>query len=148
MDRQETLRRLDQIVEPGGAVVLFGDDHPNLPDNRWLAVFMGVIDRFGEGDAAHAEQRALDWLRHEAILLDSPFPSLERVAFLERRDTPLETLVDRALSLSRVSPERLGGRTDDLTRELREILAGFARTGKVTEVVESEALIARRTPPL
>ena len=28
MDREETLRRLDAIIEPAGAVVLFGADHP------------------------------------------------------------------------------------------------------------------------
>ena len=31
MDREETLRRLDEIIEPDGSVVLFGDDHPDDP---------------------------------------------------------------------------------------------------------------------
>ena len=147
MDRPETLRRLDALVEPGGSVVLFGDEHPSVPDNRWVAVFEAVTERYAAGDAARAAWRSPDWLRHEAVLLDSPFPALERVGVVERRQTPLERLVDRALSLSSASRERIGARANDLARELREALAGFARDQAVTEVVESEALIARREPP-
>ena len=63
---------------------------------------------------------------------------------IERRATPLDDLVDRALSLSSVSHTRIGARADDLARELRAALAPFPRDGMVTEVVESEALIAHR----
>jgi hypothetical protein len=55
--------------------------------------------------------------------------------------------VDRALSLSSVARGRIGARADELGREVREALAAFAREGLVAEVVESEALIARRGPP-
>jgi SAM-dependent methyltransferase len=147
MDRPETLRRLDQLIEPGGAVVLFGDDHPDVPDNRWLAAFKAVIDRYASNDAARAERKAPGWLRHEAVLLDSPFPSLERVGFIERRQTPVEGLVERALSLSSVSREGLGGQADELAREVGEAVAAFAKDGAVTEVGESQALLARREPP-
>jgi hypothetical protein len=147
MDRPETLRRLDHPVEPGGAVVLFGDDHPDVPDNRWLPAFTRMIDRSAEGDTARAARKAPGWLRHEAILLDSPFAHLERVSVIERRQTPLGRFADRALSLSSVSWERIGRRADDLAREVLETMAAVAREGTVTEVVESEALIARREPP-
>lgn len=66
---------------------------------------------------------------------------------IERRTTPVERLVDRALSLSSVSHGGISERADDLAREVREAMACFARDGLVTEVVESEALIARRTAP-
>jgi hypothetical protein len=81
------------------------------------------------------------------MLLDSPFRHLERLAVLERRATPLENIVARALSFSSVSHARIGARADDLTREVRDLLTPFAREGVITEVVESEALIARREPP-
>jgi SAM-dependent methyltransferase len=147
MDRPETLRRLDRIVGPEGAVVLFGDRHPQVPDNRWRGAFEGLIDRYAAGDEARAARRAPGWLRHEAVLLDLPFPHLERAAVIERRRTPLEQFVDRALSLSSVSRGRIGARADELGREVREAMAAFAREGLVAEVVESEALIARRWPP-
>ncbi len=147
MDRQETLARLDRIVEPEGAVVLFGDDHPRVPDNRWGETFERLIDRYALADAARTARRAPEWLTHEAVLLDSPFCHLERLSVIERRATPVERLVDRALSLSSVSQGQIGGRADDLAREMREAMAAFAKDGVVTEVVESEALIARRTAP-
>src|SRR5262249_38580810 len=103
MDRQETLLRLDRIVEPRGAVALFGDDQPKVPDNHWGETFGRLIDRYAEGDAARAARRAPGWLSHEAVLLGSPFAHLERISVIERRTTPVERLVDRALSLSSVS---------------------------------------------
>jgi SAM-dependent methyltransferase len=140
MDRQETLLRLGRIVEAQGAVVLFGDDHPKVPDNRWVETFERLIERYSEADAARAAWRAPDWLRHEAVLLDSPFPRLECVSVIERRATPVERLVDRALSVSSVS----AAQTHELAREVRAAMTAFARDGVVTEVVASEAMIARR----
>jgi SAM-dependent methyltransferase len=144
MDRQETLVSLNRIIQPEGAVVLFEDHHPKVPDNRWSKTFERLIDRYAEGDAARTNRRAPGWLSHEAVLLDSPFPHLERLSVLERRSTPVERFVDRALSLSSVSHVQIGARADDLARELHEVMDGFARDGMVTEVVESAALIARR----
>jgi hypothetical protein len=146
MDRPDTLARLDRMIEPGGAVVLFGDDHPDVPDNRWVGAFERLIDRHAEADTARTDRRAPGWLRHEAVLLDSPFPHLERASFIERRATPLERFADRALSLSSVARGLTAARADELAREVREAMAEFARDGVVAEVVESEALIARRGP--
>ncbi len=36
MDRLATLAMLDRIVAPGGAVALFHDAHPVLPENDWF----------------------------------------------------------------------------------------------------------------
>lgn len=144
MERQETLARLDRIVEPEGAVVLFGDDHPKVPDNRWAEAFDQVIDHYLGSDPTRAAWGAPGWVRHEAVLLDSPFCRLERVAVIERRATPVEHLVDRALSYSRAWQSPDGGRAEDLAGAVRQALAAFARAGVVTEVVETGALIASR----
>jgi SAM-dependent methyltransferase len=147
MDRADTLRRLDGIIEPGGAVALFGDDHPKVPDNRGVEAFDRLTERYAGDDAGRAARRSPEWVRHEAVLLDSPFPALERVGVIERRQTPLDRFVDRALSLSSVSRHLSGPQSGALAREVRETMAPFARDGMVTEVVESVALIARREPP-
>jgi hypothetical protein len=89
-----------------------------------------------------------DWIPHEAVLLDSPFARLERIGVMERRRTPVDRLVDRALSMSSTSPQRIGPRADDLIRELRALLAGVAVDGMVTEIVESQALLAFRPDDL
>jgi hypothetical protein len=108
-------------------------------------VYRRVLERFAEVDGALARVRAPDWLRHEGVLLRSPFAVLERVAVIERRRTPVERLVDRALSRSSTSPARLGAeRAALLAEEIRAALAPFAVDGAVAEVVELEALLARR----
>ena len=144
MDRIDTLRQLAEIVEPDGAIALFGDDHPKLPDNRWRRDYQALVERYSEGDAVRAFVKSPDWIRHEAVLLDSPFATLERIGVIERRRTSIDRLIDRALSMSSSSPERLGPRAADLVGELRALLSGVAVDGLVTEVIESEALIARR----
>jgi len=144
MDRVDTLRRLAEMVEPDGAVALFHDDHPKLPDNAWLGDFEAVINRYAEDDRVRARHRSDDWINHEAVLLDSPFPRLERIGVIERRRTSVENLIDRALSMSSTSPERLGPRADDFVREVRAALAAATADGLVIEVVESAALLAWR----
>jgi hypothetical protein len=77
-------------------------------------------------------------------LLDSSFNRLVRVGVIERREVPVERLVDRALSMSTSSPEQLGPLSDRLAQELLTQMSQFAPSGAVVEVVESQALIARR----
>jgi SAM-dependent methyltransferase len=43
MDRGQTLQSLDQMVEPGGALVLFGEAHPDSPENAWLKEWEQII---------------------------------------------------------------------------------------------------------
>jgi SAM-dependent methyltransferase len=144
MDRIETLRRLDAMIAPDGAVVLFGDTHPNVPDNAWLADYRALIDRYAADDLHRSLRRSPDWIRHEAVLLDSPFGQLETVGVIERRQTPVESLVDRALSMSSTSRGKIGEKVEELAQAIREAMTVHAHHGAVTEVIESEALIARR----
>jgi hypothetical protein len=50
--------------------------------------------------------------------------------------------------MSSTSPQRIGPRADDLIREHRALLAGVATDGMVTEVIESQALLAFRPDDL
>jgi SAM-dependent methyltransferase len=147
MDRAETLGRLDALIDPAGAVVLFEADHPNVPDNAWLAGYEALLERHAGDDPVQAARRSSDWVRHEGILLESPFARLERVGIIERRRVPVDRLVDRALSQSSTSRSRLGVGADRLAEEIVAFLAGIAANGIITEVVESNALIARRPIP-
>jgi SAM-dependent methyltransferase len=142
MDRPETLRRLDAMIEPDGAVALFGDTHPDIPDNAWRPAWRAVVDSYTPEDRSHP--RGPGWVRHEAVLLDSPFSRLESIAVIERRRIDTQTLVRRALSMSSLSAAGAGQRLDELTRDLSAALAPFASDGAITEVVESYALLARR----
>jgi 2-polyprenyl-3-methyl-5-hydroxy-6-metoxy-1,4-benzoquinol methylase len=141
MDRVETLRRLDGMIEPGGAVILFRDNHPDLPENAWRSEFRALLARYEEPRPAH---RATNFVPHISVLLDSPFSALEEMSVIERRSTKAETLVERALSMSSTSRAHIGDRADALAMELSAWLSQRAPEGVIYEVVATTALIARR----
>jgi SAM-dependent methyltransferase len=143
MDRADTLRRLDRLIEPGGAVALFGDTHPELPDNAWRAAWREVLERYVEPGGARPH-RGAGWVGHEAFLLDSAFCRLDKVAAIDRRHIPVVTLVERALSRSTHSPDLLGERVEMLSEEVVRALEPFVRDGMITEVVETYALVVTR----
>jgi SAM-dependent methyltransferase len=141
MDRVDTLRRLDGMIEPAGAVALFHDSAPAVPANAWRQLWRDIRKRHEAGAEPHAgpNHHGPDWIRHEAILLDSPFSRLEHFAVIERRALDIETLVQRTLSMSSTSPSRLGDKTSTMVAELRAALADVRE-----EVVETDALVAWR----
>ena len=147
MDRAATLNLLDAMIDSNGAVVLFSDNHPKVPENSWHDSYQKVIEHYSEDDTERQRLRSPECLKHEAILLASPFHQMECISIIERRFTGVERFTDRALSLSMTSRERLGAKADDLSSEIRELMAKFALRDVVTEVVESTALIARRNLP-
>ncbi len=71
MDRPETLKLLDRLVVPGGAVVLFGDDHPRTAENAWREAGRDVAIKYGRNESPHlvAAQRP-DYRSHAAVLFD------------------------------------------------------------------------------
>ena len=144
MDRPRTLEILDQLIRPGGAVALFSTRHPDVPENEWLKDYDSLADSYGEADSPRRIRRSADWVPHEAVLLDSSFSELRRIGIIERRLTPLEQLVTRALSFSITSPGRIGARADALAEAIRATLSAHAVEGMIREVVESEALLAFR----
>jgi len=143
MDRAETLRRLHEVIEPGGAVALFSTYHPDVPDNAWAEEFRALRRRYAADDD-RVRARPPEFPGHEAVLLDSRFGHVEAAAVLERRQVAVESLVDRALSASGTSPERLGERVEAFTEEIMAFAPRHAVAGMLTEVVESRALVAFR----
>jgi len=143
MDRAETLRQLDRLIVPDGAVVLFGDSNPELPDNAWRPAWREAVARYRD-PSYERTHRGPDWIHHEALLLDSAFCRLDSVAAIDRRCVPVASLVQRALSRSGSTPARLGDRVAALSDEVVRALEPFTRDGMVTEVVETTALIATR----
>jgi SAM-dependent methyltransferase len=146
MDRKDTLERLDRMIGPGGAVALFGDKHPELPQNGWREVYNAVLDKYSAADSARKLRKSTEFGSHEAVLLASPFSQLERISIIEERITPIADFDARLLSLSSVSRDKIGERADAMIAELRVEMAPYVVNGAVTEVIESQALIASRPP--
>ena len=142
MDRVETLKRLDRMIEPAGAVALFHDSAPAVPANAWRKTWQDICASYEPKTGAH--QHDPHWVRHEAVLLDSPFAHLEHFGVIERRALDVETLVQRALSMGSTSPAHLGEKkTAAIAAEIRLALADVRE-----EVVETSALVAWRPDPV
>lgn len=144
MDRARTLERLDALVEPDGAIALFGDRHLEVADNAWRDAYQNLLRAYGAGDETHPKRKGPEWWHHEPVLLDLPFNRLERIAVIERRRTPVAAFVDRALSMSSTAPDRLGAKAADLARDVAQLMEANATGGLVTELIDTHALIARR----
>jgi ubiquinone/menaquinone biosynthesis C-methylase UbiE len=138
MDRVDTLERLDRMIEPAGAVALFQDSAPAVPANAWQKVWHDIRERYEPNTGPHMSDPS--WIRHEAILLDSPFAHLEKFGVIERRTIDVETLVHRALSMGSTSPAHLGKKAATMAAEIRTALADVRE-----EVVETSALVAWRS---
>jgi SAM-dependent methyltransferase len=140
MDRADTLRRLDALVAPQGAIALFGDLHPDVPENAWLRQYRAIRKRHtGEEKPGW---RLPGWHVHETFLLASAFNRLERIGIFERHRIPAQRLVDRALSMSTSSRTSLGDKVDLLAGEMATYAASVAKDGWIEEIVETTALIA------
>jgi SAM-dependent methyltransferase len=143
MDRVETLRRFETSIEPGGALALFHDSHPELPENAWWPEAQAIIRRYTpEGE--HHSRRGPGWVPHKTLLLNSRFSQLEEIAVIERRTMTVDGLAERALSFSSVSHARIGELADTMVAELRQLMQTKAPDGVFTEVVATEALLATR----
>ncbi|HEX4260016.1 MAG TPA: methyltransferase domain-containing protein [Acetobacteraceae bacterium] len=148
MDRADTLRRLDAMIEPGGAVALFDDTHADVPQNAWRDRWRELVDRYAAGDPVHDRRRVKGaWVRHLPFLLDSAFSRIERLSVFGRRLATVQSLVDRAMSMSSTSRARLGeARADALIADLDTLLREIAPSGVLEEVLEWSATIATRQP--
>jgi SAM-dependent methyltransferase len=134
MDRVDTLRKLDEMIDPEGAVALFGDHHLDVSENEWHREWRTVIDHYAGDDASRGGRRDPSWLSHERVLLASPFAHLERISVIGRH----------VRSMSSLSRERIGERLDDLERNLKTSLIRAASDGMLTELIEWTVLSGRR----
>jgi SAM-dependent methyltransferase len=144
MDRPETLRRFENLLQPGGAVVLFGDERPMVPENAWQGDYKAVLEPYSIGDEDGRRRHSNEFVPHVSVLLDSAFNCLEQISVIARHEFSLEGIIARALSQSSTSRARLGARADEMVEELRARAETWSPNGLLTEVLISSALIARR----
>ena len=145
MDRAETLKELDRLVEPGGALALFDDEHPRTVENLWRDTLREVGERYGTATAPHRRARNRpDYRTHPAILLDSPFNVLETVGVFVDRWITTDDIVGLAFSESVTALQQLGDRREAYEAELRRELAALSPDGRFRQIAEMRALVARR----
>ena len=144
MDREQTLRTLDGLIEPGGAVVLFGEEPARVPENARILEYDALHARWSADDGHRETLLSKTYRPHMSVVLDSPFSRLERIGVTLRRPLSLQVLTDRVLSYSSTSRARLGDRADELVAELERAYAQWETQGPMEEVLTSTALMAFR----
>jgi len=143
MDRAETLRRLDRIIEPDGSILLFNDELADVPENAGLRAWREVVERYSADDRVRMQRKSPEWQNHETVLRSSPFSRIEKRTYRHRTIISLKTLLFRALSMSATSEARLGiDRAEAMQAEIRAVLEPFG--SELTEIIDWTAIIARR----
>jgi SAM-dependent methyltransferase len=146
MDRDATLRVLDGIVDPTGAVVLFDDRRVAAAGVDWPSLLHDLGMEFVPGRMAQRRQSNPAWERHETVLLRSPFRHLTLHGMTVSRTLSADDIVGLAYSKSVTSPEALGEQREAFEHRLRAGLNRLAPGGLFNEIVEIRALVARRSP--
>lgn len=145
MDREATLKRLDELVAPTGAVALVSTELHDLGPTRWHAEFEMLRNSHGRFDDFYHWRKSTAWEEHASVLLRSAFSEVERISVLEPRTTTIDEVVARALSFSANSPAALGeDGSAAYAREVRERMLAIAPDGAFPEIVETIAIVARR----
>ena len=147
MDREATLALLDRMIEPDGALALFGDRRIETRQADWRALLDRLQEEFVPARAAERRTRKQTESPDEVVLLRSAFCALERRGAILSRRLSADDVVGRAYSSSTTSPAALGGGQPAFERALREGLGRLSPAGEFRELVEIYALIAKRSGP-
>lgn len=145
MDRPATLVALNEIIVDGGAVVLISDGHTSAPENEWKRISDRVARRWAPETSRLRElRRSPEWVSNATMLERSPFSRIEQLNQVASRDLSLDQIIGRAFSTSVTSPAVLGDKREGFERELRAELMRFSPSGRFTEILDVDVLIARR----
>ena len=125
---------LDRLVAPRGSLLICRSSA--VPDGRnpWLEPYDLARGRWGEpgSPARHALDRS-------AFLAGTRFRSRGTVSVEFGQDITVTALVDRVLSMSTSSPDRIGADVAVLRASIGTALDPFAKDGILHEIVEARA---------
>ncbi|MEU0096336.1 class I SAM-dependent methyltransferase [Kribbella sp. NPDC006257] len=156
MDRPATLAALDQLIRPGGVVVIItgsmsgtGPDTPDRPD--WAEAVHSTRARWvssrrrwrgdGIGDQrTYTQQRAAQ----RVVLEESAFSEVEAYDLRWQRTHRVDELIGLQLTLPDLTPVALGDRLDGFRADLRRELLATEPGGVFVEPIWTQVLIGRR----
>lgn len=145
MDREATLKRLDALLRPEGAVALVNTELHAFGTHKWHAAFEELRKAHGRFDDFYRWRKSAEWEDHLSVLMRSHFCDVVRISVYDAREASLDEIVARALSFSANSPTSLGaeGRAA-YEAAVRERMMALEPGGRFPEIVESAAMLARR----
>lgn len=134
MDPVPTREVLDRIVAPSGRILLCRAASVTDGRNPWLDPYDSARRRCAETSGAERYCREPD-----AFFAGTAFRRARTITATMEQSIPIECLIDRVLSKSSSSRERLGDGVERMRTAMRGVLEPFARDGIISEMVEARA---------
>ena len=135
LDPEPAREALKRALAPRGRVLVCGATSAKDRRNLWLEPFNRVRDRW-KGDRPSRD--------HKSFFADGPFTRTGTIRVEGTYAVPVERLVERVLSMSTSSSERLGDEVPAMKSVMREALAPFAADGMIEDIVEARAEVFER----
>jgi SAM-dependent methyltransferase len=144
MQREALLVRLDGVIEPGGAVVLVGEDPPD--ESPWREAARSYVRNWHGGDSPSQTRntRRSSGRGHDDVLRDSPFCRLATLTYPVARHWSIDSIVGYVYSTSSGNPALLGDGIDAFEAGLRDCLAALPGAPNFSEEAEVVATLATR----
>ena len=135
LDPEPARAALDRALAPRGRVLVCGATSAKDGRNPWLEAFNAVRDRW-KGDRPSRD--------HHTFFADGLFARTGTIRVEGTHTVPVERLVERVLSMSTSSSDRLGDEVPAMKSAMREALAPFAADGMIEDIVEARAEVFER----
>jgi SAM-dependent methyltransferase len=135
LDPEPAQGALERVLAPRGRVLVCGATSVKDGRNPWLNAFNAVRDRW-KGDRPSRD--------HDTFFANGQFTRTGTIRVEATYAIPVERLVERVLSMSTSSSERLGDEVPAMKSAMREELAPFARDGMIEDIVEARAAVFER----
>jgi SAM-dependent methyltransferase len=135
LDPEPARAALDRALAPCGRVLVCGASSVKDGRNPWLASFNTVRDRW-KGDRPSRD--------HDTFFANGQFTRTGAIRVEGTYAIPVERLVERVLSMSTSSSERLGDEVPAMKSAMREKLAPFGHDGMIEDIVEARAAVFER----
>jgi SAM-dependent methyltransferase len=135
LDPEPGQATLESALAPRGRVLVCGATSAKDGRNPWLDAFNAVRDRW-KGDRPSRD--------HETFFANGQFTRTGTIRVETTYTIPVERLVERVLSMSTSSTDRLGDEVPLMKSVMREKLAPFAADGMIEDVVEARAAVFER----
>jgi SAM-dependent methyltransferase len=139
-DRAAVLAALDEVLAPGGAVVVVNDVLGDSEDPDWVHAIARIRARY-LGDRHRAGTAIYS---HRAVLASSAFSALDTLTWSWSRQLTVEEVTGLQLSYSFSTPALLGDNARTFSRDIRAAVLDLHPAGVVTEPFRVEVLIATR----
>jgi SAM-dependent methyltransferase len=140
-DRPAVLAVLDEILAPGGVVVVVNDVLGDSEQPDWVYVIARIRARY-LGDQPRG---GAGLYSHRDVLANSAFCAVDTLTWSWSRQLTVEEVTGLQLSYSFSTPALLGGNTPAFSRDVRAAVLDLHPAGVVTEPLRVEVLIAARS---